>query len=36
VSTHLSNIFQKLKTGSRGKLADYAREHSLLSGDSGG
>ena len=36
VSTHLSNAFQKLEIGSRGELADYAREHSLLSGDGGG
>lgn len=36
VSTHLSNTFQKLEIRSRGELADYAREHSLLSGDSGG
>jgi DNA-binding NarL/FixJ family response regulator len=33
VSTHLSNTFQKLGIGSRGELADYAREHSLLSGE---
>ena len=33
VSTHLSNTFQKLEIGSRGELADYAREHELLSGD---
>ncbi len=25
VSTHLSNIFQKLEIGSRGELADYLR-----------
>ena len=31
VSTHLSNTFQKLDIGSRGELADYAREHRLLS-----
>ena len=31
VSTHLSNAYQKLGIGSRGELADYAREHSLLS-----
>ena len=36
VSTHLSNTFQKLEIGSRGELADYAREHSLLSGEAGG
>jgi DNA-binding CsgD family transcriptional regulator len=36
VSTHLSNTFQKLEIGSRGELADYAREHDLLSGDAGG
>jgi DNA-binding CsgD family transcriptional regulator len=36
VSTHLSNAFQKLEIGSRGELADYAREHSLLSGEGGG
>lgn len=36
VSTHLSNVFQKLEIGSRGELADYAREHSLLSGEAGG
>ena len=36
VSTHLSNTFQKLDIGSRGELADYAREHSLLSGEDGG
>ena len=35
VSTHLSNTFQKLEIGSRGELADYAREHSLLSGEAG-
>ena len=35
VSTHLSNTFQKLEIGSRGELADYAREHRLLSGDAG-
>ena len=29
--THLSNAYQKLGIGSRGELADYAREHSLLS-----
>ena len=33
VSTHLSNAFQKLEIGSRGELADYARDHSLLSSD---
>ncbi len=33
VSTHLSNTFQKLEIGSRGELADYAREHSLLEGE---
>ena len=33
VSTHLSNTFQKLGIGSRGELADYAREHSLLEGE---
>ena len=33
VSTHLSNTFQKLEIGSRGELADYARDHSLLSGE---
>ena len=33
VSTHLSNAFQKLEIGSRGELADYARDHSLLSGE---
>ena len=31
VSTHLSNAFQKLEITSRGELADYARDHSLLS-----
>ncbi len=31
VSTHLSNAFQKLEIASRGELADYARDHSLLS-----
>ena len=36
VSTHLSNTFQKLEIGSRGELADYAREHRLLSGEPGG
>ena len=36
VSTHLSNAFQKLEIGSRGELADYARDHSLLSGEGGG
>ena len=36
VSTHLSNTFQKLGIGSRGELADYAREHSLLSGEAEG
>ena len=36
VSTHLSNTFQKLEIGSRGELADYAREHSLLSDEAGG
>ena len=36
VSTHLSNTFQKLEIGSRGELADYAREHSLLSSEAGG
>ena len=30
VSTHLSNAFQKLEITSRGELADYARDHSLL------
>ena len=30
VSTHLSNAFQKLGIASRGELADYARDHSLL------
>ena len=35
VSTHLSNTFQKLEIGSRGELADYAREHSLLSSEAG-
>ena len=35
VSTHLSNAFQKLEIGSRGELADYARDHSLLSGEEG-
>ena len=30
VSTHLSNIFGKLQVGSRGELADFAREASLL------
>jgi DNA-binding CsgD family transcriptional regulator len=35
VSTHLSNTFQKLQIGSRGELADYAREHNLLSGEVG-
>lgn len=29
-STHLSNIFAKLRVGSRGELADHAREHGLL------
>ena len=33
VSTHVSNTFQKLEIGSRGELADYARAHSLLSGE---
>ena len=33
VSTHLSNAFQKLEIASRGELADYARDHSLLSSD---
>ena len=32
VSTHLSNAFQKLEIASRGELADYARDHGLLSG----
>ena len=36
VSTHLSNTFQKLEIGSRGELADYAREHRLLSGEAKG
>jgi len=36
VSTHLSNTFQRLEIGSRGELADYAREHSLLSSEAGG
>ena len=35
VSTHLSNTFQKLEIGSRGELADYAREHRLLSDETG-
>ena len=35
VSTHLSNAFQKLEVSSRGELADYAREHSLLSDEAG-
>ena len=35
VSTHLSNTFQKLQITSRGELADYAREHHLLSTDVG-
>jgi DNA-binding CsgD family transcriptional regulator len=35
VSTHLSNTFQKLEIASRGELADYAREHRLLSTDVG-
>jgi DNA-binding CsgD family transcriptional regulator len=35
VSTHLSNTFQKLEIGSRGELADYAREYNLLSEESG-
>ena len=35
VSTHLSNTFQKLEIGSRGELADYAREHSLFSSEAG-
>jgi len=30
VSTHLSNIFEKLGVDSRGALADYLREHPLL------
>ena len=35
VSTHLSNTFQKLQIASRGELADYVREHNLLSGEAG-
>lgn len=30
VSTHLSNIFQKLSVGSRGELADFVRQNGLL------
>ena len=30
VSTHLSNIFGKLGVDSRGELADFIRDHSLL------
>jgi DNA-binding CsgD family transcriptional regulator len=30
VSTHLSNIYQKLEIGSRGELADYVRAEGLL------
>jgi len=30
VSTHLSNIFVKLSVGSRGELADFARQNGLL------
>ncbi|MDZ7630796.1 MAG: LuxR C-terminal-related transcriptional regulator [Gemmatimonadaceae bacterium] len=30
VSTHLSNIFEKLGVDSRGALADHMREQSLL------
>jgi DNA-binding NarL/FixJ family response regulator len=26
VSTHLSNIFEKMEIGSRGELADFARQ----------
>jgi DNA-binding CsgD family transcriptional regulator len=29
VSTHLSNIFEKVGVGSRGELADYARQSGL-------
>ena len=32
VSTHLSNIYQKLGMSSRGELADYVREEGLLEG----
>jgi ATP/maltotriose-dependent transcriptional regulator MalT len=32
VSTHLSNIYQKLGIGSRGELADYVRSQVLLDG----
>jgi DNA-binding CsgD family transcriptional regulator len=32
VSTHLSNIYQKLEISSRGKLADYVRAEGLLEG----
>ena len=32
VSTHLSNIYQKLGITSRGELADYVREEGLLEG----
>jgi DNA-binding CsgD family transcriptional regulator/tetratricopeptide (TPR) repeat protein len=30
VSTHLSNIFEKLSVGSRGELADFVRQNGLL------
>jgi DNA-binding CsgD family transcriptional regulator len=30
VSTHLSNIFAKLRVGSRGELADFVRQNGLL------
>jgi DNA-binding NarL/FixJ family response regulator len=32
VSTHLSNIYQKLEISSRGELADYVRAEGLLEG----
>lgn len=32
VGTHLSNIYQKVGVGSRGELADFAREEGLLDG----